>query len=140
MPFYLETEIISPFFELKPGETGQFQTEWFASRGIGTVKNVTEAGTACQPFKIDATASKAHLSGIFGVFYLGTAEISLKSSSGEVLQTISLGKVSPEQVLRVDRELQLPDGTWRVSLDVRDASGRNRGELGNLLVEPNGSN
>jgi hypothetical protein len=141
VPFYLETEIISPFLELKPGESGHFQTEWFASRGIGTVINVTEAGTAYQPLKIDVTASsKAHLSGTFGVFYLGTAEISLKSHSGEVLQTISLEKVSPEQLLRVDRELQLPDGTWRVSLNVRDFSGRNRGELGNLLVEPHGSN
>jgi hypothetical protein len=140
VPFYLETEIISPFFELKPGESGHFETEWFASRSPRPVVNVTDAGVVSERLKMDMTGNVAHLSGTFGVFFWGTAEISVKSHAGEVLQTLPLGRVNPVQVLQLDSRVPLPTGTWRVSLNVLDASGRNRGELGNLLAEPHGSN
>jgi hypothetical protein len=139
VPFYLETEIVSPFFELKPGESGHFETEWFASRSPRPVIGVTDAGAVSEPLKMDGTANAAQLSGMFGVFYLGTAEISIKGHGGEVLQTLPLGRVSPDQALRLDQRVQLPTGTWRVSINVLDASGRNRGELGNVLAEFHGS-
>jgi hypothetical protein len=119
--------------------SGHFETEWFASRSPRPVIGVTDAGVVSEPLKMEGTANVAQLSGMFGVFYLGTAEISIKGHGGEVLQTLPLGRVSPEQALRLDQRVQLPTGTWRVSINVLDALGRNRGELGNVLAEFHGS-
>ena len=120
---------------LAPGEEGHFETEWLASRTPRPVLNVTDAGAASEPFSAKVTGSTARLLGTFGVFYPGRAEISFKSRSGEELRVLTLGAVSPEEIFRVDRQVELPTGTWRISLNVRDVKGLDRGELGNVVLE-----
>jgi len=134
-PYYLETEIISPYIALKPGGEGSFETEWFATRGSHPVMNVSDAGITCEPLSARAVGSTTTLAGTFGVFYPGEAVISFKSRSGEELRALSLGRVAPEQSLRLDRRIEVPAGTWRISLSVRDPQGRDRGELGNVTLE-----
>jgi hypothetical protein len=135
IPYYLETEIISPYIPLRPGEEGTFETEWFAARVPRPIANVTDAGVVSVPFALRPAGTSVLVSGAFGLFFSGEAQISFKSRSGEELQVLPLGRVSPEEVFRLDRQVALPKGTWRVSLLVRDALGFDRGELGNVVLE-----
>ena len=134
LPYYLETEIISPYISLRPSEEGTFKTEWSAARVSLPIASVTDAGVVSEPFTLKPAGTSAQVSGVFGVFFPGEAEISFKSRSGEELRALSLGQVSPEEVFRLNRQEPLPAGTWRVSLTVRDARGFDRGELGNVVL------
>jgi len=135
VPYYLETEIISPYIPLRPGEEGTFETEWFAARVPRAIANVTDAGVVSEPFALQPAGTSAQVSGAFGVFFRGEVQISFKSRSGEELQVLSIGQANPEEVFRLNRQVPLPTGTWRASLTVRDALGFDRGELGNVVLE-----
>jgi hypothetical protein len=134
-PYYLETEIISPYISLRPGEEGSFETEWFATRSSEHIRGVTDAGVVSEPFDALVIGSSVQLRGEFGVFFPGRAEISFKSRAGEEVQVLPLGQVSSEEPFRLDRRVDLPKDTWRISLILRDVDGRNRGELGNIVLE-----
>ena len=134
-PYYLETEIISPYIVLRPGEEGSFETEWFAARCPRPVVSVTGAGVTSDPLAVRAETGGARLTGTFGVFYPGTAELSFKGRGGEELKLLPFGRVSPEEILRLDQKVEIPQGTRRISVTVRDAKGIERGELGNLVLD-----
>ncbi|MFB3920703.1 MAG: DUF4380 domain-containing protein [Terriglobia bacterium] len=136
-PYYLETEIISPYFFLRPGEDASFQTEWFAARGLSNIVNVTDAGVTSEPLAARVEGTMLHVTGAFGVFYPGTVALSLKGSGGEELKRISLGRVTPDALLRVDQEIEAPPATHRISLELRDDRGLDRGDLGNLVFNRN---
>ncbi len=134
-PYYLETEIISPYFFLRPGEDASFETEWFAARNPAPIVNVTDAGVVGEPLAARANGAALRLQGTFGVFYPGTVSLSIKGRGGEVLKVIELGRVAPDEILKVDQKVEIPKGTRRVSLELRDAQGIDRGELANLVIE-----
>ncbi len=134
-PYYLETEIISPYFFLRPGEDASFETEWFAARGLGSIVNVTDAGVVSEPLALRLEGGNARLTGTFGVFYPGTVSLSIKGHGGEVLKVFELGSVAPDEILKVDQKVEIPLGTRRISLELRDAQGIDRGELANLVIE-----
>jgi hypothetical protein len=134
-PYYLETEIISPYITLRPGEEGSFETEWFAARSPRPVVHVTDAGVTSAPLSVRREGGAVRLAGTFGVFYPGTVTISLKGGGGEELKVIPMGQVAPDEILKIDQALEIPPATRRISLELRDAQGRDRGELANLVVE-----
>jgi hypothetical protein len=133
-PYYLETEIISPFTALKPGEEGSFETEWFAVRCPRPVVNVTDAGATSEPLVLRVENGHTRLTGIFGVFYRGTVALSFKGRGGNEIKLIPIGGVSPNEILKVDHTVEISAGTRRVSLELRDAQGIDRGELANLVI------
>jgi hypothetical protein len=59
-PYYLETEIISPYISLRPGEEGSFETEWFATRSAEHIRGVTDSGVVCEPFRAHVSGSSVH--------------------------------------------------------------------------------
>ena len=134
-PYYLETEIISPYFFLRPGEDASFETEWFAVRNLAPIVDVTDAGVVSEPLAARADGAAHRLQGTFGVFYPGTVSLSIKGRGGEVLKVIDLGHVAPEEILKVDQKVEIPEGTRRVSLELRDLQDIDRGELANLVLK-----
>jgi hypothetical protein len=134
-PYYLETEIISPYISLRPGEEGSFETEWFATRSAEHIRGVSDVGVVSEPFSARVIGSSVQLTGNFGVFYPGRAEVSFKSPAGEELLALPLGQVSPDEPFQFDRRVDLPKRIRRISLILRDADGANRGELGNIVLD-----
>jgi hypothetical protein len=133
-PYYLETEILSPYFFLRPGEEASFETEWFAARGLASVANVTDAGVTSEPLTARPDGAMLRLQGAFGVFYPGTVSLSLKGSAGDELKSIPLGRVSPAGLLLVDQKIESPAAAYRISLQLRDTRGLDRGELASLVL------
>lgn len=136
-PYYLETEIISPYYFLRPGEDASFETEWFAARGLASITNVTDAGVVSEPLAARPDGTAHRLQGTFGVFYPGTVSLSIKGQGGEVLKVIELGQVAPDEILKVDQKVEIPAGARRIGLELRDAQGLDRGELANLVFNRN---
>jgi len=132
-PHYLETEIISPYIALKPTEESSFETECFAARCPRPVVNVTDAGVTSEPVALREDGHTP-LTGIFGVFYPCTVELSLKGRGGDEVKVVPIGPASPDEILKVDQTVEIPAGTRRVSPGLRDAQGIDRGELANLVL------
>ena len=106
--YLMETEVLSPFYSFKPGQSQSFQIEWSACRCAGQVVDVNEAGCVHRPLAVEAVQDGLKLSGSFGVFDLGRLELAWQDRQGEALGTLSLGEVSPLEKVDLAQTLHLP--------------------------------
>lgn len=133
-PYFMESEVLSPYATLDPGEEYEFTVHWSPTAVPNPVVDATWAGAISQPLNAEAHGSMVALRGVFGVFTPGAAEATFYSDMGEELSHVSLGDVDPRKVFRLDQTVPLPQGAYRVSVMVRDADGENRGFLGNVIL------
>jgi hypothetical protein len=75
-----------------------------------------------------------NLKGKFGVFSPGELEAIFYDDHGITLLQKRLQVVDPREEVRLDRAVDLPAGTFRISICVRNSSGDNLGFLGNAIL------
>ncbi len=137
-PYFLESEVLSPYAALQPGEEYEFSVYWSPTRMPNPLRGApTSAGAISEPFTAQQEAGQVHLRGVFGVFAPGTLEANFFSVMGEDLGHVTLQAVDPREVVRLDETVPLPKGAFRVNVLVRDADGENRGFLGNVILDRN---
>ena len=134
-PYFLESEVLSPYATLEPGEEYSFPVYWSVTRVPNPLREAVWAGTISEPLAGKVDAGRIHLSGVFGVFTPGTLEAVFYSVMGEELGRATLLAGDPREVVRLDNWVVIPSGTFRVSVLVRDADGENRGFLGNVILK-----
>lgn len=133
-PYFLETEVLSPYAQLDPGQQYEFTVHWSPTSVTNPIVNAVWAGAISQPLSASVEGSQIALKGVFGVFTPGELVVNFYSSMGEILAHEDLQSVDPRDVVRLDKSLPLPAHTYRVSVFVRDTHGNNRGFLGNVVV------
>ena len=134
-PYFLESEVLSPYAALDPGEEYLFTVQWAPTRVPNPILNAVSAGAISEPLSARVEGSRVNLKGVFGVFTPGTTEAVFYSGFGEELAHETLQAVDPREVFRLEQSVPLPAGAFRVSLLVRDADGENRGFLGNAILK-----
>jgi Domain of unknown function (DUF4380) len=134
-PYFLETEVISPFATLDPGQEYEFTVHWAPTRLPNPIVKAVWVGAISKPLSAEIVGNQVTLKGVFGVFVPGTAEAVFYSAMGEELSRQKLQAVDPREVVRLDKPVPLPAGAFRVSLRVVDAEGQNRGFLGNVILK-----
>ena len=133
-PYLMESEVVSPYAKLAPGEEYRFKLNWHAGRTGGPIRQVTQAGAVHEPLAISPSAGKSRATGKFAVFYQGEAIATFYSSSGGTVGRISLGKVSPLQEFVLDQPVGIQPQAYRVSITIRDANGNNLGTLAEKIL------
>lgn len=134
-PYFLETEGLSPYAILEPGEEYGVTFHWSPTAVQGAIlARANLAGVAGTPFAASRNGANVHLKGVFGVFVPGTLQAMFYSVMGEILKKETLQNVDPRQVVRLDKSLAAPSETYRISIYVEDAAGENRGFLGNAIL------
>ena len=133
-PYFLESEAMSPYAELDPGQEYSFPISWSPTRVPNPIRDAVGAGLISEPLSATEQSGRVHLRGVFGVFVPGTLDVSFYSAMGEELGHEVLQPVDPREVVRLDKSLALPPGTYRVGICVRDADGENRGFMGNVIL------
>lgn len=131
-PYVFESEVLSPFAELQPGQRYTFNYEWFSTQigGDFPVIDCTPTGVVCQPLKASKTAKGVKLQGRFGVFYEGVLVVKYLDASGEIIETETvLAKVSPLKGVDLSHEIKAIENTASVSLHLYDKTGRDMGQL-----------
>jgi hypothetical protein len=137
-PPYVENEILSPFAQLKPGESYSFHLDWFAAKigGDYPILNCTEVGVTCEPLTATVAGNAVHIAGRFGVFYPGKAALALLDPNGVECGKMPLDqRVSPNQPLVLKRDVTLPAQAATVCLIICDADGKPIGELARTRVQ-----
>jgi hypothetical protein len=133
-PYFLESEAMSPYAELDPGQEYSFPISWSPTRVPNPIRGAVWAGVISEPLSAKEESGRIHLSGVFGVFAPGILDAAFYSAMGEELGHEELQTVDPREVVRLDKTLALPAGAYRVSICVRDGEGENRGYLGNVIL------
>jgi hypothetical protein len=134
--FYMEAEVNSPMVNLEPGQTYAMDTKWYPTRMGSDFKTVTFSGVVGQPLAANSTPAGLTLTGQFGVFYKGTLIAHYYNRGGEPIGTANLGNVTPLQPVNLQKTVQAPPETARVSLHVAEESGLDMGSLGEAFVNP----
>ena len=134
-PIYLEAEINSPLVQLQPGETRDFDTDWFPTRSGSEFHGVEDAGIVVRPLQaIHLQTGGIHLSGSFGVFFAGRLVAHLYTEHGASVGTMPLSQVDPTEMVVLSTDLATPPKTARISLHLEDANGLDRGSLQEIPV------
>jgi hypothetical protein len=136
-PYFLETEGMSPYAQLEPGEEYSFPIHWSLTRVPNPVSaDPTSGGVVNEPLSGKLNGTDVTLKGTFGVFTPGTLRAEFFSAMGEELGHVTLQTVDPREVVRLDKTVPYPASAFRVSLSARDRDGENRGFLGNFILRP----
>lgn len=134
-PYYQEAELNSPLCRLRPGDSCAFDTEWFPTRGDSEFHGATEAGIITQPFRAThLNDGKVKLSGAFGIFFAGQLTAHFYNDHGASLGTVPVAGVDPTKPVLLDSEIAPPGKPARVSLHLQDATGVDRGALGEVQI------
>ena len=134
-PYFFESEVISPYAELEPGEEYKFRVNWWLSRSHDPVRNVTWAGVVSEPLSAEPKGDKVTLRGSFGVFHAGTREATFYNKLGQILAREDLGAIDPRDLYRLQKSVSLPQETFRITVGLRDADGESLGILGNVMLK-----
>jgi hypothetical protein len=134
-PYFLESEVLSPYARLDPGEQYEFTVYWSPTSVSNPVHDAVWAGAISEPLTATTEANQVTLRGVFGVFTPGTLEAQFYNAIGQVIDRQPLQGVDPREVVRLDKTLPLSADAYRVSILVRDSDGENRGFLGNVILK-----
>jgi hypothetical protein len=134
-PHYLEAELNSPMCRLRPGESCDFETEWFPTRAGSEFHGVTDAGILIRPLRANGLDSgKIKLSGSFGVFFSGRLVAHFYDEHGRALGTLPIADVSPAEPVSIETEIVSPGKPARLSLHLQDEQGMDRGSLQEVRI------
>lgn len=134
-PYFLESEVLSPYATLAPGEEYRFPVDWAPTRVPNPIRDSSSAGAVSEPLSANIQGDRITLKGVFGVFSPGTLEATFYSPFGEELSHVNLQAVDPREVVHLEKSVLLPANAFRVSILVRDTDGENRGFLGNVVLK-----
>lgn len=135
-PYFFESEVLSPYATLEPGDEYSFPIYWSPTRAPNPIREAVWVGAISEPLAAELGEAGATLKGVFGVFVPGTLEAVFYSSVGEELSRMTLQAVDPREVVRVEKSVPVPAEAFRVSVRVVDSDGENRGHLGNVILRP----
>lgn len=133
-PYFFESEVMSPYITLGPGEEQVFSVQWAVTSSSGPVVDSRWIGTVSEPLSAIRSGKSVSLKGTFGVFSPGSAVATFYNDHGVILLQKKLQNVDPRTPTRLDENLDLPSGTFRISILVQDGDGENLGFLDNAVV------
>lgn len=131
-PYVFESELLSPFAQLEPGQKYTWRYDWYASHlgGDFPVLDCSESGVIAHPLRAEQDGTQTRLTGRFGVFAPGTLRAEFADVRGVLLATRDLPlMVSPLQPLVLDTRVETPANAASVKLLWVSTHGNARGQL-----------
>jgi hypothetical protein len=121
-PLYMEVEVLGPVVQIPAngGSTG-FTEEWWAAKVRTPVLDVNPVGAVAQKMAYDGTAGI--LSGVYGVFYVGTTRVAFLGGDGTVLSEGQSHSVTPLEEFQLQESVGIPDNTRTLEVRVYDSKG-----------------
>jgi hypothetical protein len=131
-PYVFESEVLSPYAKLQPGESYTWRYDWYACNigGDFSVVNCSDVGVVATPLSAKRSPGEARLTGRFGVFAPGKVGVEFADPQGRRLGAIELPPaVSPLKPLVLDTAVAAPANATSVRLTLVGANGKAAGEL-----------
>ena len=125
-PYVFESEMLSPYAELTPGESYTWTYDWYACRigGDFPVVDCNDIALVSEPLAVRRDGGGSCVTGRFGVFEKGGLARKVFDAEGRILLTQSLrSDVTPLAAVVLDEPIKLPAGASRVAVVLRDPEG-----------------
>jgi len=132
-PCVFESEVLSPFAELQPGQRYTWRYDWYACNigGDFPVVDCLAAGVVTEPLSAESSAGKMRIKGRFGVFAPGMVVAEFADAQGRKEQASDPPfKVSPLKPLVLDATVKVPANATSVRLVLIGEDGKPVGDLG----------
>lgn len=132
-PYVLESEILSPLAQLRPGQSYTWHYDWYAASVGGNfpISHCSDLGVVSAPLRVETASGQLRLKGRFGVFVPGCVRAEFRDGTGRTLAKADLPqKASPLEALVLDQEVQAPRGATVIKLLLVGSNGKSLGELG----------
>lgn len=107
---YVQLTLRSPLTSLAPGESTRLTVHYGIATCPAPIVGATAAGVVSTPLKAEAMPDTVQLSGLFGSFYAGYAQVAFHNAAGEELARTEPMEVSPARPYALDTVAPLPDG------------------------------
>jgi hypothetical protein len=136
-PYIFESELLSPFARLQPGEITLWHYDWYATQigGNYPIVDCTVAGVTAEPLAVRVAPGRLSLSGRWGVFTPGTVRLRLTNGTGDTLRTVDVAAgVTPLKAVPVQATVDTPPGVAGAVLELTDKTGQVVGELARTPV------
>lgn len=131
-PYVFESEVLSPYARLAPGESYTWDYEWLAANigGDYPVLDCCQAGITCEPLRAVVDEGTLQLTGRFGVFSPGRVGLRVWDGRGVCLRELAVADaVSPLAPLVLQLTVPIPAAAVAVELVLQRADGRPIGRL-----------
>jgi hypothetical protein len=136
-PYVFESEMLSPFAQLEPGQSYTWQYRWFATNlgGDQPAVDCTELALVSEPLSAQRDGAQFRLRGRFGVFERGRVEVVALDAAGCTLAVLAEGSdADPWTPVVLDLPCRAVAGAAGAAAILRGADGQPRGELGRCAV------
>ena len=137
-PYVFESEVISPFANLEPGQSYTWRYDWYAANigGDFPVVDCSPVAVTAQSLRAAVSMGKVSIKGRFGLFITGSVTAGFIDEAGHAILTSSLfSSVSPLKPLVLDTTFSVPENAASVSLILLDRNGRPAGEIGHCDLQ-----
>lgn len=86
-PYVFESEVLSPFADLQPGEQTTYHYDWYTARIPRDCEVVAcnDIGVVCEPLSTRIDHGTTLLNGRFGVFHRGVVRVVVLDAQGRIL-------------------------------------------------------
>ena len=139
-PYFVETELLSPFAELHPESSYTFSYDWYATSigGNHEIVDCNDAGAVSEPLTIASRRGEYRVTGRFGVFHRGVVDLVAEDLTGQSIgEPLFRQDVTPLEAVVINQLVHaMPARTDALALLLRDANGNLIGRLGLALVPP----
>jgi len=129
---YMEVEVLSELFKLKPGENRTVTRDWFAAAMPGPMVEVGKVASVNEPLKLAEADGKLALTGTFGVFAEGKAILSSADEQGKTKDEILTFPASPVAPLAIKEQFERPKNATQLVLDLKNANGSPLGRIASV--------
>ena len=134
-PFYMEAEINSPTWRMRPEEVRQLDTDWYPTRADPDFHGVTDPGIIVDPLQATSLENgKVKLKGSFGVFFPGKLLAHFYNEHGSIITTVPVAEVTPAELVKLNVEAATEGKPARVSLHLEDQNGVDRGAFEEIPI------
>ena len=137
-PYNFESEVLSPYAALAPGESYTFHYDWYAAKipPGSPVVHCNDVGITCERLAAEVKAGALTLKGKFGVFHRGRAQLVFLDrqgrQTGEAVRRVSVTPLEPLDLSRISGPavaVRVPTGAEKVAVILYDQKGNRLGEL-----------
>jgi hypothetical protein len=145
-PYLLETEILSPFAKLDPGERYTYHYDWYAARipANSPIVACSDVGVTCKPFSAKLRAQRLVLDGDFGVFYRAACHVVFLDADNNKIKELQppapvtpLKPFTPSEFTKLLAQTAVPQNAETVALCLYDAKGQLLGQLTSAQLQRN---
>ncbi len=124
--------LYSPSRALRPGESYEIITDWYAARVGGPILSTTEVAAIQQPLKLERTEGKLKLTGALGVFVPGSLAFIMQDESGVAIGQPALLKASPAAVVKLSQPLPDEKSAKTILVELQNDTGTPLGTIATL--------